>query len=88
MDIFFEQIIYKKLNTTQKVLKIAIIIMAVVLMCSLFAFGIAFLGTGSIFAPLIFIAVVGVGYGTIWYVKRMYIEYEYAITNGDLILIE
>ena len=63
MDIFFEQIIYKKLNTTQKVLKIAIIITAIVLICSLFAFGIASLGTGSIFAPLIFIAAVGVGFG-------------------------
>ncbi len=83
MDIFFEQIIFKKLNTTQKVLKIAIIIMAIVLICSLFAFGVASLGTGSIFAPIIFIAAIGVGYGTVWYVKRMYIEYEYAITNGD-----
>lgn len=81
MDIFFEQIVFKKLNTTQKILKIAIIIVSIILICSLFAFGIA--SITSIFAPIIFVATVGVGYGTIWYVKRMYIEYEYAITNGD-----
>lgn len=83
MDIFFEQIVHKKPTLIQKIFKIAIIIASIALIISLALFAISMLGRNAIFPPIIALLAVGVGYGTRWYVKRMYIEYEYSITNGD-----
>ncbi|MBQ4156023.1 MAG: hypothetical protein IJD90_04390 [Clostridia bacterium] len=81
MDVFFEQIIHKKLSTLQKILKIAIILASIAFIISLIFFAISMLGT--IFPPIIALLAVGVGFGARWYVKRMYLEYEYSLTNGD-----
>ena len=81
MDVFFEQIVHKRPSTLQKVFKIAIVVASIALIISLLF--LAFSMIGSIVAPVIVLLAIGVGYGTRWYVKRMYIEYEYSLTNGD-----
>lgn len=83
MDVFFEQIIRKKPNTAQKIIKIAFIIVAIVLIISLATYAFVWLTANSFLAPLCVLAAFGVGFGAHWYVKRMYLEYEYSITNGD-----
>ena len=83
MDVFFEQIIRKKPNTAQKVVKIALILAAIILIISLVFYAFIELLKNSFFAPIFILAAFGVGFGTNWYVKRMYVEYEYSITNGD-----
>ncbi|MGN0173263.1 MAG: hypothetical protein ACI39F_02385 [Acutalibacteraceae bacterium] len=83
MDVFFEQIIRKKPNTVQLVMKILFILAAIVLIFSLVLFAVINLGYNSFLAPLSILAAFGVGFGAYWYIKRMYVEYEYSITNGD-----
>ena len=83
MDVFFEQIIRKKPNTAQKIVRVAFIIAAIVLIISLVIYAFVLLIGNSIFAPICILAAFGVGFGARWYVRRMYLEYEYSITNGD-----
>lgn len=87
MDVFFEQILVKRPNTAQKIVKIAFILVAIVLCIALAVYAFVWLVTpttwGSILAPICILAAFGVGFGANWYVKRMYLEYEYSITNGD-----
>ena len=86
MDVFFEQIIKKKPNTAQTILKVVFVIVAIALAVFLLMYAFTWLVAGSIggiIAPLCVLAAFGVGYGTYWYIKRMHLEYEYSITNGD-----
>lgn len=81
MDVFFEQIIRRKPNTAQMVVKIGFIVTTIALIGMLLFWSVIFIGT--IISPILMLACVGIGYGARWYVKRMYVEYEYSITNGD-----
>ncbi len=86
MDVFFEQIIKKKPNKVQTVLKVIFVIVAIVLIASLLVYGVVWMGSspiGGIITSFCFLAAFGAGYGTFWYLKRMNLEYEYSITNGD-----
>ncbi|MBQ7128693.1 MAG: hypothetical protein IJO19_01745 [Clostridia bacterium] len=87
MDVFFEQIVKKKPNTLQKVLKIGFVVTAIILICLVLMYAFLLMGmaspTYSILSSLLLLASFGIGYLTRWYVKRLYLEYEYSITNGD-----
>ncbi len=87
MDVFFEQIIKKKQNALQKFLKIGFIVTAIILIVFVLFYAVLLMGSGnpkySIVASLLLLACFGIGYLTRWYVKRLYLEYEYSITNGD-----
>ena len=83
MDVFFEQIVKKELNSAQKIIKIVFIIATVVLIASLVSYAFVLLMANSILAPICILAAFGAGFGARWYLRRMYIEYEYSITNGD-----
>ncbi len=83
MDVFFEQIVRKKPNTAQKIVKTAFIIVAIVLILSLVSYAFVLLIANSFLAPICILLAFGVGFGANWYVKRMHLEYEYSITNGD-----
>ena len=87
MDVFFEQIVKKKTNALQKALKIGFIVTAIILIVLVFIYSILLMGSGSpvnsIISSLLLLACFGIGYYTRWYVKRLYLEYEYSITNGD-----
>lgn len=83
MDVFFEQILRKKPNLAQKIVKIAFIIASIALILSLVAYAFVGLLQNSFLGPICILAAFGVGFGANWYVKRMYVEYEYCITNGD-----
>lgn len=86
MDVFFEQIIRKKPNKVQTVLKVIFVIVAIALAFFLMMYAFTWLvsgAVGGIIAPLCVLAAFGVCYGTYWYIKRMHLEYEYSITNGD-----
>ena len=87
MDVFFEQIVKKKTNALQKALKIGFIVTAIILIVLVFIYSVLLMGSGSpvnsIISSLLLLACFGIGYYTRWYVKRLYREYEYSITNGD-----
>lgn len=87
MDVFFEQIIKKKSSPLQKILKTAFIVVAVLFIALLVAWAFVWLTSPiplySIIGSVCIGVAFGVGFLTRWYVKRLSIEYEYSITNGD-----
>ncbi|MCX7709824.1 MAG: DUF6106 family protein [Clostridia bacterium] len=76
MDIFIEKIVAKRKTGEDRLITTGLIIAGVVL--SLFAFSLPFL---SGFAPVVAVAVI---YGVYYVAKSRNIEFEYAVTNGDL----
>ncbi len=80
-DVFFEQILVKKLTKAQSIIKFLFITVAILTSMVLLFYG--FMLIGTLLAPLCIILMFVVIFGSIWYVKRMYQEYEYALTNGD-----
>lgn len=87
MDVFFEQIIKKKSSPLQKILKIAFIVIAILFIALLVIWAFTWLTSPiplySIIGSLCIGIAFGVAFLTRWYVKRLSIEYEYSITNGD-----
>ena len=74
MDSFFEQIIKKKKTALDWLLTVLIIVAALAVLFAVF-----------LFVPeLMFIALVGVGYGAWWLITNQNVEYEYCVTNGDI----
>lgn len=76
MDIFLERIIKKKKDTFDKVIIFGSIVLALVLTTAII----------SIIGPygFSFILIMGVAYLAYYIISSRRIEYEYALTNGDL----
>lgn len=86
MDVFFEQIIRKRPSVAQKIVQVLFLIASVVLVLSLFIWAftwVAYGALGSLISSACVLAGFGVAFLAFWYAKRMYVEYEYSITNGD-----
>ncbi len=76
MDVFIEKIVKKKSDAKSKALTILIIVGVLIL--SIVALGIPFLGMFGIFI------VVGLIYGAWILITSFQVEYEYSLTNGEL----
>lgn len=76
MDIFMEKIVKRRKNTVDHLITIAAIIGTLLL--SLIVLNIEILSGVSMFM------VIGLGYGAYLIITSRNIEYEYAVTNGDL----
>ena len=81
MDVFVEQIAKKKSETVDK-LKIAGIIVLVFVLSFVCVFILP--GLHQIFFSLSFALVAGVVYGAWVLITGMNLEFEYAVTNGDV----
>ncbi len=81
MDVFVEQIVKKKSETVDK-LKIAGIIVLVFVLSFVCVFILP--GLHQIFFSLSFALVAGVVYGAWVLITGMNLEFEYAVTNGDV----
>ena len=74
MDSFFEQILKKKKTVAEWLLTLLVVLLALALLFVVF-----------VFVPnLMFIALVGIGYGAWWLITNQNVEYEYCVTNGDI----
>lgn len=82
MDTFFEQIVVRRKSSAEKTLKIMMIVFGVlaVLVMLYIAFFRIFGMFSFLFVPLAF----GTAILLFFWIKNMYIEYEYCLTNGTL----
>ena len=77
MDIFIEKIVARKKTTKDKFSVVGVIFLALILF-----FALGFLpDTVQTFTPLIIAAI---AYGAYYLIKSKNIEYEYAVTNGEI----
>lgn len=76
MDVFIEKIVTKKKNAKDSAITLAIIVVGLILSMIIFSFKVT-----SSFAPFI---IVGLIYGAYRLITTRNIEFEYAVTNGDL----
>lgn len=74
MDMFVEQIIYRKKTKSQVALAVLIMALTSILVVMLFLF----------LRSFALILMLPLGYGMWWLLSGMNIEYEYCITNGDI----
>ena len=74
MDIFMEYLIERKKTIKDRLLSIAIVILAIILGLT----ALAFIPSFGLFAA------VAIGYGAYWLITSRNIEYEYCLTNGEL----
>lgn len=79
MDIFIEQLVTKKSDTTDILKKVGLAVLTVILSLVLF-FVSSYFGLGSIGLILI----IGVIYGAFYLITGMNVEYEYIVTNGEI----
>lgn len=79
-DIFIEYLVKKQGNIQTTLLKLLIVLGTVIVLIAAFLFGGA-LGSLSFLVPLI---VIGAVYGAYYLITSMNIEFEYAVTNGEL----
>lgn len=81
MDVFVEQIV-KKRNTGKDMAIIALIIVGGLLLAFIFAFIL------PVLIPQLFtiflLLMVGTVFGAYWLITNLNVEFEYAVTNGDL----
>ncbi|NLM28369.1 MAG: hypothetical protein GX211_09400 [Clostridiaceae bacterium] len=75
MDVFMEKIVKKKKDIKDHLLTVVIIIAALILM---------FLALNFVPPQLSLFFIVGIGYISYMLITNRNIEYEYAVTNGDL----
>jgi len=79
MEIFAEQLVFKKSDWKDNLFKYGSIVMAVLIVVSMF---LSLFNTDL--SILILPIAVAVVYFTYWFVTSMYTEFEYAITEGEL----
>ncbi|MGN0576072.1 MAG: hypothetical protein ACI4J2_08580 [Ruminococcus sp.] len=82
MDNFSEQLVERNDTTADKLKKILIYGGGTIL--NIFLIVLSLLMLGSVYSTLGFILAVGIGYGTYYLGQSTSVEYEYAITNGEL----
>lgn len=80
MDVVCEQLLSVKLDGGKKA-KLALIIFAALILTAIVAFA-RFIFSAFIF--LAFLALVGIWFGAYKLACRLFVEYEYIMTNGDL----
>ncbi len=81
MDVFCEQLLKRKDRPVEKAMKVIIVAIAgvVVALCLTITVLRIFGAISGLFVPLAF----GVGIATFFYIRSLYIEYEYSLTNGE-----
>lgn len=79
MDTFIEQIVRKKRDNKDTLIKAGIIALIIVLVC----FFVLFLGAYGLLSLSVLLSV-GVIFGGFWLVSQFDVEYEYIVTNGEL----
>lgn len=77
MDIFVEQIVKKRMESKEKLMAGGIIVAAIILSC------VIFLLSGYLMAFTL-VLVAGAIFGAYWLITGLNLEFEYAITNGDI----
>ena len=85
MDNFAEQLVKKQMNGSARTKKFLTLFGGMMLTFFLAAFSFLLLSMGTGLFPFVgLILAAGAGYGTFYLVQRMYVEYEYTFTNGEL----
>ena len=77
MDIFVEQIVKKKMESKEKIMAVGIAVAAVVVCFFIFLFS-------QYLMAFTLVLVAGAIFGAYWLITNMNLEFEYAITNGDI----
>ena len=81
MDVFFEQIVVRRLHGSEKVLKVLTFIFGV--LAVLLLIFLSFLQALGAFSFILLPCAFGVGVLLFFQLRNTYIEYEYSITNGS-----
>lgn len=77
MDVFVEQIVKKKMESKEKLTAVGIAVAALALCCVIF-----FL-SGYLMAFTLVLVAAAI-FGAYWLITNLNMEFEYAITNGDI----
>ena len=77
MDLFVEQIVKKKMESKEKIMAVGIAVAAVVVCFFIFLFS-------QYLMAFTLVLVAGAIFGAYWLITNMNLEFEYAITNGDI----
>lgn len=80
MDVFVEQIVKKRRDMKDNLLAVGLVVLAIVLIFVIFLLSANIPMIGS-FGLLL---AVGAGFGAYWLITSQSLEFEYAVTNGDI----
>lgn len=82
MDNFAEQLVKKEENSSNKLKKIIVYILGILV--TLILVFVSFINLGNIFSMVGLLLAAAAGYGTYFLAQSLYVEYEYSFTNGEL----